>query len=562
MQPASILVVEDESIVAMDISYQLQEMGYHVCAIADNGDDAIALAGKHHPDLMLMDIIIKGPMDGIDTARHISHRYNIPIVFLSAYSDVHTVERAAHTAPYGYLTKPFQANELRAVLEVALYKAGLEKRLRDSERWFTATLRCVADAVVAVDEQGVVQFLNLAAEALLEWKLHEAKGRHVDEVLHMKNPRTGERVECPALRALRNDAVVGIAFGTIIVSRTGYVFPIDDSAAPIRGENKQIMGAVMVFRDVSMRIKMEQELRQSEEHFHKVFDFAPVGMALVGMDGSFLEMNAALCSLLGYSQNELMALRQSDVTHPSDLEGEQIYLSQLLASQTGSAQFEKRYLAKTGREVWVLASVSLLTQRNAPMCYLYQIHDLTERKNSEHELARLAHFDVLTGLANRSRLCEQVEDQIMIARRQQSDIAVVFMDLDCFKQINDSLGHEAGDNLLRELGHRLKACVRETDCAARFGGDEFVLVLPNIHTSEDVLAVTSKVFAAFSRPVLLEGQEVVVGVSMGVSLYPEDGTDTRTLFKCADSALYHAKSKGGNNIQFYSKELMAHTKQS
>lgn len=556
MQPASILIVEDESIVAMDISYQLQEMGYHVCAIADNGEEAIALAGKHHPDVVLMDIIIKGTMDGIETARHIGHRYQIPIIFLTAYSDVHTVDRAVQTAPYGYLTKPFQANELRAVIEVALYKAGLEKRLRESERWFVSTLRCIADSVVAVDAQGAVQFLNLSAEALLEWKLPEAKGRHVDEILHMKNPRTGDRLECPALRALRNDAVVGITFGTIMVSRTGFEFPIDDSAAPIRGENGQLMGAVMVFRDVSMRLKIEQELRQREEHFRKVFDFAPVGMALIGMDGAFLEMNAALCSLLGYPQGELLAMRQSVVTYPPDMENEQVYLSELLSGLTASAQFEKRYLAKNGREIWVLVSVSLLTQGDVPMCYLYQIHDLTDRKNSEHELARLAHSDVLTGLANRTRLYQEAETRIAIARRQQSGLAIIFMDLDHFKQINDSLGHEAGDSLLREVGRRLKAMVRETDCAARLGGDEFVLLLTNIHALADVSAVTSKIIAAFSRPVVLGALDVVVGVSVGISLFPEDGTDIRTLLKCADSALYHAKSKGGGNVQFYRAELM------
>lgn len=300
MQPANILIVEDESIVALDLAGQLREMGYQVCAIADNGKEALARIEQHRPTLILMDIILKGEMDGIETARHVSHRFQTPVIFLTAYSDPHTVERAAHTAPYGYLTKPFQANELRAAIEVALYKAGLETRLRESERWFAATLRCVADGVIATDKQGLVQFLNPAAEEALGWSLADAKGRPAEDIMHLSNPRTGAREKSPITLALEGNRVVGLEFGTLLASRTGRQRPIDDSAAPIRGIDGRVMGAVMAFRDVSERLAVEESLRRSEEHFRKTFDFAPVGMALVAMNGAFLQMNTALCGLLGY----------------------------------------------------------------------------------------------------------------------------------------------------------------------------------------------------------------------------------------------------------------------
>lgn len=554
MQPANILIVEDESIVAMDMAYQLQEMGYRVCAIADNGNDAIALAEQHHPTVVLMDIIIKGNMDGIDTARHIGHRFHIPVIFLTAYSDPHTVERAAQTAPYGYLTKPFQASELRAAIEVALYKSGLEKRLRESERWFASTLRCVADGVIATDQHGLVQFMNPPAERALGWTLSDAKGRHANEIMRLRNARTGVREENPITGALEGNAVVGVGFGTLLTARSGREFPIDDSAAPIRNEDGEVMGAVMAFRDVSERLAVEQALRRSEEHFRKAFDFAPVGMALVGVDGAFLQMNSALCNLLGYTQDELSGMYQQDLTHPSDLENERNQLSELL-SGLSSTQYEKRYLPKNGDDIWALVSVSLLMQGDTPMCYLYQIHDLTERKNSESQLSRLAHFDTLTGLANRARLLEEANDQILIAKRQRTSLAVVFMDLDHFKQVNDSLGHEAGDLLLKEVGIRLKAAVRETDCVARFGGDEFVLLLPHVQSPEDVSAVLNKILADFSRPLVIDGQMIKIGTSMGVSMFPEDGENANTLLKCADSALYQAKAEGRHNIQFYRREL-------
>jgi len=557
MQPANILIVEDESIVALDLAGQLREMGYQVCAIADNGKEALARIEQHRPTLILMDIILKGEMDGIETARHVSHRFQTPVIFLTAYSDPHTVERAAHTAPYGYLTKPFQANELRAAIEVALYKAGLETRLRESERWFAATLRCVADGVIATDKQGLVQFLNPAAEEALGWSLADAKGRPAEDIMHLSNPRTGAREKSPITLALEGNRVVGLEFGTLLASRTGRQRPIDDSAAPIRGIDGRVMGAVMAFRDVSERLAVEESLRRSEEHFRKTFDFAPVGMALVAMNGAFLQMNTALCGLLGYSQSELEARLQSELTYPADREVEKARLAELLSGAVTTVQFEKRYLTQNGSVLWALANVSLLMQGETPMCYLYQIHDLTERKNSEYQLSHMAHFDTLTGLANRSRLLDEANDQILVAKRQKTGLAIVFLDLDHFKQINDSLGHEAGDLLLQEVGARLKAAVRETDCVSRFGGDEFVLLLPNIQTPEDVSHVVNKILADFTRPVILAGQPVRIGTSMGVSLFPEDGTDAKVLLRCADSALYQAKAEGRNNVQFYRAELTA-----
>lgn len=553
--PAKILIVEDEAIVAMDISYQLTEMGYQVCAIADNGATAIGLVEQHRPDIVLMDIVLKGSMDGVETAKHVSHRFQTPVIFLTAYSDSHTIMRAAQTAPYGYLTKPFQANELRAVIEVALYKAGMETRLRESERWFSATLRCVADAVIATDEEERVKFMNPQAEEALGWNMEEILGRKISEVLVLQNARTHAAEDNPLTRALQGNMVIGIEFGTLLVSRNGQQFPIDDSAAPIRDDNGHVLGAVMAFRNVGDRVELERELRQREEHFRKAFDFAPGGMALISMDGAFLQTNEALCAMLGYTHEELLNHSHADLTFPADITSEKTLLTDLLAGENPSVQFEKRYVRKNGETLWVLASVSLLMQGEMPMCYLYQIHNLTERKHSEYQLSRLAHFDTLTGLANRARLAEEADDQILIAKRQASGLAVVFMDVDHFKQVNDSLGHEAGDQLLQEVGARLKAAVRETDCVSRFGGDEFVLLLPNITSPEDVSAVTSKILSEIARPIALGAQSVSIGASMGVSLYPEDGTDTKTLLRCADSALYHAKEQGRHNVQFYRKSL-------
>lgn len=552
---SKLMIVEDESIVALDLSYQLQEMGYDVCAIADNGEDALLAARQHLPDLIMMDIVIKGAIDGIETARQIIQQFHIPIIFLTAYSDHMTVERAARIAPYGYISKPYDPKEMRAAIRVALYKSQVEKKLRDSEQWFATTLRCVADAVVATDRNGMIKFMNPKAESYLGLTLNQVLGLNVDDIIVTEHPRNGARMESFATRAIRENKVVGMEFGTLLILQDGRKMPIDDSAAPIRADSGEVLGAVMAFRDVSERLKAEEALRNSEERFRMAFSFAPSGMALVGMNGQFLQVNEALCKLLRRNENELLQSYETDLTHAGDIDTERPHINRLLTGDSVSVQFEKRYETGNNKHVWVLVSVSLLTQKELPFCYLYQIYDLTERKLTEERLNYLAHYDVLTGLANRAKLLGEVDSQILAMQRQRGRFALIFLDLDHFKKVNDSLGHDAGDQLLQLVGKRLLGCLRATDLVSRFGGDEFVLLLTNIKTENDVATVTNKIRESFAQPVLLSGQEMTIGLSMGISLYPDDGEDAMTLLKCADSALYQAKSEGRNNIQFYRQEL-------
>jgi diguanylate cyclase (GGDEF)-like protein/PAS domain S-box-containing protein len=550
-----LLVVEDESIVALDLADQLSDMGYRVCATVDNGHDALACAQEHAPDLVLMDIVIKGDMDGVETAHRMAQLMHVPVVFLTAYSDNGTVMRAAQTAPYGYLTKPFQARELRAAIEVALYKATLERRLRESEQWFSATLRCVADGVLATDAKGQVKFMNPAAEHVLKLPLEQALGRQIDEIIVIKDAHTGKTVSLSMWDTPTDAYVAEMKFENLLVLANGQRLPVDSSTAPIRGDDQKMIGTVIAFRDISERLAAAEALRQSEERFRAAFDLAPVGMALVALNGRFMQGNGAIFKLLNYSESVLYRLTQADLSHPEDLNIEKQHLNQLLNGERLSVQFEKRYRVRAAEYLSALVSVSLLTQKNQPLCYLYQVHDLTVQKEAASQLARLAHFDPLTGLTNRARMRDELERMILAARRSGKQLAVVFLDLDHFKRVNDTLGHEAGDTLLQVIAQRLLSAVRESDCVARLGGDEFVLLLPNIEQTEDVSVVTNKVGKFCSETVTLHGQQTMVGVSMGVSLFPDDGTDAVSLLRSSDSALYHAKELGRGNAQFYRPEL-------
>lgn len=559
--PSSIMIVEDEAIVAMDLAQQLEDLGYRIGAIVDNGRDAIATANEIHPDLVLMDIVIKGDMDGIEAARHIGRLQHTPIIFLTAYSDRPTVERAVHSAPYGYLTKPFQIREVRAAIEVAIYKAGLERQLRESEQWFAATLRCVADGVIATDPTARVRFMNPVAENLTGWPLDEALGRAIEEIAEVADADGGHWPDSPVRRALQDESPAGIHFASTLTTRSGQRVPVDDSAAPIHAEDGRLLGAVLAFRDVSARLRAEESLRASEDRFRTVFDMAPVGMALIGLSGELLQLNNAMCRLLQRDMSALIGARQQELTDPEDIVPERNAQISLLTGDARTVQFEKRMLRADGSRLCVLVSASLLRHQEEPFCYLYQIHDLTERKASESELARLAHFDTLTGLANRAKLRQQTEDMIASARRHHRRLAVLFIDIDHFKQINDSAGHEAGDRFLQLFSDRLRGIVRDIDCVARIGGDEFVIVLPELQGADGVVRVLDKLRHACQEPFRMPGTELNTTVSVGVALYPDDGEDSATLFRNADSALYHAKAEGRNNTQFYRRELTARLEQ-
>ena len=544
----ALLVVEDEAVVAMDIAGQLRDMGYRVCGCVDNGRDAIARARADRPDLVLMDVVLKGDMDGIAAAAAIGAELQIPILFLTAYSDDQTVDRAAGAMPYGYLTKPFQGRELRAVIEVALRKAEVERALRDKERWLSSVLHGVGDAVIALDADGRVGLANPAAERLLGAEI--LRGRSAAEVVRLEDD-TGGTV------GLAHHDCTARSGAAMLVTGAGQRIPVDYSAGPICDERAHPMGTALVLHDERERVAAELRLAHSEQRFRSAFDNAPLGLALVDRDNRYARVNRAMCRLLGAPAEALVGAVQDAFGDSGDNAIEREYQQDLLAGRSDAVQYERRYRPRDGRTVWALVSATLLPADHEPQHFLIQVNDVTERKRAEEELAHLAHHDALTGVANRAMLSEQVERELAVARRRGSRLAVVFIDLDYFKHINDTYGHETGDVVLKELASRLAHSVRAIDIVGRLGGDEFVVVLSEVSDARDVVALTDKLRLECGRPLHFNGHEVRLAVSMGVSLFPDDARDFRTLLRFADSALYQAKGEGRNNVQFYRPELTA-----
>ncbi len=256
---ASILVVEDDYVVAGDIEDSLKLMGYDVMGTAASAEDCLRQAIERRPDLVLMDIRIVGSMDGIETAKALRIRLDVPVVYLTAYADERTVARARETEPQGYILKPFRFGELKSVIEIALFKHAAESQLRSRERWISTTLRAMGDAVIAVDGSAKVTLMNRAAEDLTDTTEARAKGRNVREVLPLIDERTRAPLEHPVVTALTERRPVALPPHTAVATKNGEL-PIDDSVAPILDDAGNVSGAVIVCRDVSEQRKLQEKM--------------------------------------------------------------------------------------------------------------------------------------------------------------------------------------------------------------------------------------------------------------------------------------------------------------
>jgi len=326
-----ILVVEDERIAAEDIRLRLENLGYKVSAVISSGKAAIEKAEMLQPDLVLMDIKLRGQMNGIESAEEIRKRFDIPIVYLTAFADKDTLERIKHSEPYGFILKPFEVSELHGVIETALYKYKMEKIIRDNEAWLSTTLKSIGDAVITTDNQGIVTFINPVAEKLTGWSHEGAKGKPLRQIFKIVNEETRKVVENPVEKVLREGRIVGLANHTILISKDGTEIPIDDSGSPIRDEKGNINGVVLVFKDITERRRIEVqrkqteiELRQSEEKYRSLVDTHQNPIYLLDENLQYLFANQIYLSrlnvqdksqIIGHAYHEFHSINNTESFH-------------------------------------------------------------------------------------------------------------------------------------------------------------------------------------------------------------------------------------------------------
>src|SRR4030042_4797545 len=264
MAGEKILIVEDEVIVGNYLQNRLKAFGYVVSGIASSGEEAIEKTRGDRPDLILMDIVLKGDIDGIEAAERIGLIFDIPVIYLTAYADEKFFKRAKITEPFAYILKPVEERGLQIAIEIALYKHKMAKILKEREQWFSTTLRSIGDAVIATDTMGFVTFVNSVAQKLIGLSEKEILGRILEDVFQTLDEITGRPKENPVAEVIREGKIVGLS-NAVLVNKKSEKIPIDESGAPIIDEKGRLLGVVLVFHDATERKRREEELRD----FHK-----------------------------------------------------------------------------------------------------------------------------------------------------------------------------------------------------------------------------------------------------------------------------------------------------
>jgi diguanylate cyclase (GGDEF)-like protein/PAS domain S-box-containing protein len=366
----------------------------------------------------------------------------------------------------------------------------------------------------------------------------------------------------PAIASLADDGEDGDTDGEVPQRALRCVkYPFHDQG---EGDEDAIQGVVVVLQDITESKRSEHEARRlfdelqaSVARFRAVVEGLNEGIILTDLDDRILFVNPRMMEMTGYAREEMVGRCAYELLLPPTAWDEHRgRTEQRLAGESESSEI--RLLKKAGEEFWTLINAGPYRDANGHIVgTLGAVTDISERKRSEDQVQWQASHDALTQLPNRSFFLERLDQVLTIARRRSEQAAVLFLDLDRFKNINDTLGHDVGDRLLRTVASRLEDCLGKGVTVARMGGDEFTILLPFIRNTSEATTVAQRLLETLKPPVLIAGRELYVSGSVGISLFPNDGSDARSLLKHADIAMYRAKEQGNGAYQFFSAVMNA-----
>ncbi len=417
------------------------------------------------------------------------------------------------------------------------------------------TLAALGDGVLRADLHGHVSYLNPTGERLTGRRLSTVLSRPVDEVLSLGDPPSGPPPAHPVRRSLEEGRLVHEAGPLRLLRPNGSSVEIECTASPAYDEHGVINGVVALFRDVAERTSIDQQLQL----FARIFENSAEGIMVTDARGEILQVNNAFSRITAYNPEEVIG--QTPRVLRSGLHDANFYdnlWSQIQSEGKWEGEIWNR--RKDGELYPQRISISAIGgQPGQPSHFVALFKDITEEKRSEDTIHFLAYYDGLTSLPNRQLFEERLVQALRDAHRRGHWVAVLFLDLDRFKDINDSLGHASGDQLLRAMAGRLLDAVRRNDVVARLGGDEFVVLLTELTNgavaSKAAATVAQKILRSVQAPFQLDSHEVQVTTSIGISLAPQDGETQGELIKNADTAMYQAKGGGKGQYRFFSREM-------
>jgi diguanylate cyclase (GGDEF)-like protein/PAS domain S-box-containing protein len=435
-----------------------------------------------------------------------------------------------------------------------------------TNRYLAAALAHISEAVVTADALDRINFMNSAAQRLTGLRLDEVTGARLTSALCIVHSSSGERVELTA-RMERDPETFRHA---LLLTESNGRLTIEYSTGAIHDELGVCVGTVVAFRDIAHRRAAELALQASEETLLANTDalFAEreraqvtlnaIGDAVISADfsGRVIFANNVAEQMSGWMQSDASGRAINDVFVLTDAS-----TGNRIPCPTMRAIIENRIVAietqtilsrRDGVAIAIEGSASPIHDRNGGVVgAVMVVHDVTAARDLSAKLERLALHDSLTDLPNRSLFADRLDRALARASRAGNSVVLLFIDLDEFKPVNDTLGHALGDRLLQSVADRLRNCMRQADTVSRFGGDEFLVLLPDLPPTQDVENFAAKVFHSLQAPHVIGGHELHITASIGVSRYPRDAADRNGLLKCADTAMYKAKSQGGNRFEIF-----------
>ena len=434
-----------------------------------------------------------------------------------------------------------QESVLLSVIHDITERLAAERKLKISDQ----ALMAISQGVVVTDASGNIVSINNAFTDICGYSAADVLGKSCK---FLQGPLT----DAATIQSIRELQQAGRDFDGEILNyrKNGQVFWNAMTITRMFDQHGAVSHFIGIMRDITEQKKTQQRLQLAAN----VFTFASEGIMITRPDGTIVEVNAAFTAITGYSQEEV-AGRHPEMLGPLQRDDVLVLAMQAQLEAQGHWQGEIWNRHKTGESYAATLNISAVRNDNNEVDYFVALYtDITSKKNQEQQLVRSAHYDALTGLANRVLLAQRLSEAIAHAAHSQKMLALVYLDLDGFKSVNDTYGHEAGDMLLISVAQRMQAVLREGDTLARIGGDEFVAVLVDLTAPEDSLPVMQRMLHAASQAVPVHGLQVQVSASVGATYFPQLGrTDTTAeqLIKQADQTMYHAKQSGKNRIHVF-----------
>ncbi|HXQ62396.1 MAG TPA: EAL domain-containing protein [Acidimicrobiales bacterium] len=419
-----------------------------------------------------------------------------------------------------------------------------------TERRFMALVQYAADMIVVADARGRLTYVSPSFEEQLGHVPSQAISVMGGDLIH---PDDLDRVVDAFMAAQASDGRP-LSLELRVRTADGTWRSFDATITNLLAD-PDVAGIVANLHDITDRKASEVALRDAEERFRTSFDEAPIGMILVSRRGQVIQANRAFCRIVGRSQDEVTGSSVQQLTHPDDRESSLSWTTRLLAGEVSNYQIEKRYLHADGHAVWTSLHASFVRDQDGKALYaIGQIEDITERRAMSALMAHAAIHDPLTDLPNRVLFADRLDLALARSLRGPRHVAVVFLDLDHFKVINDSMGHDGGDQLLRAVAERIRTSVRPGDTVARFGGDEFTILLEDITDAAHARDAAERTLTDLARPFELDDGEVFVSASAGIALSASGHDTSAVLLRNADAAMYRAKERGRGGIELYDLE--------